>query len=52
MPPVEFEPKISAGKRLQTYALDRATKWNSVGHVNTKMGVTWKILPLLIKFAK
>jgi len=24
MPPVEFEPKISAGERPQTYALDRA----------------------------
>ena len=24
MPPVEFEPTISAGKRPQTYALDRA----------------------------
>ena len=23
MPPVEFEPTISAGKRPQTYALDR-----------------------------
>jgi hypothetical protein len=25
MPPVGFEPKISAGERPQTYALDRAT---------------------------
>ena len=25
MPPVRFEPKISAGERPQTYALDRAT---------------------------
>ena len=24
MPPVEFEPTISAGERPQTYALDRA----------------------------
>ena len=24
MPPVGFEPKISAGERSQTYALDRA----------------------------
>ena len=24
MPPVGFEPTISAGKRSQTYALDRA----------------------------
>jgi hypothetical protein len=26
MSPVGFEPTISAGERLQTYALDRATK--------------------------
>jgi len=26
MPPVGFEPTISAGERPQTYALDRATK--------------------------
>ena len=25
MPPVEFEPTISAGERPQTYALERAT---------------------------
>jgi len=25
MPPVGFEPKISAGERPKTYALDRAT---------------------------
>ena len=25
MPPVGFEPTISAGERPQTYALDRAT---------------------------
>ena len=24
MPPVGFEPTVSAGERLQTYALDRA----------------------------
>jgi hypothetical protein len=24
MPPVEFEPKMSAGERPKTYALDRA----------------------------
>jgi len=24
MPPVEFEPTVSAGERPQTYALDRA----------------------------
>jgi len=24
MPPAEFEPKISAGERPQTYALERA----------------------------
>ena len=33
MPPVGFEPMISAGKRPQTYALDRAatgTGWNNI----------------------
>jgi len=27
MPPAGFEPTISAGERLQTYALDRGHKW-------------------------
>ena len=27
MPPVEFEPTISAGEQPQTYALDRAATW-------------------------
>ena len=27
MPPVGFEPTISAGERLQTYALDRTATW-------------------------
>jgi len=34
MPPVEFQPTISAGERPQTYALDRAatgTGWSKVG---------------------
>ena len=32
MPPVGFEPTISAGERLQTYALDRAaTETSSTG---------------------
>ena len=28
MPPVGFEPTISAGERPQTYALDRAAIWS------------------------
>ena len=28
MPPMEFEPTISAGERPQTYALDRAAAGN------------------------
>jgi hypothetical protein len=39
-PPMGFEPTISASGRLQTYVLDRAAKWNTVGHVNKEMGVT------------
>ena len=27
MPPVEFEPTVSAGDLLQTYALERAVAW-------------------------
>jgi hypothetical protein len=30
MPPVAFEPTISAGERTQTYALDRAATGNGV----------------------
>jgi hypothetical protein len=33
MPPVEFEPTISAGERLQTYALDRAATGTGLGHL-------------------
>ena len=33
MPPVEFEPAISAGQRPQTHALDRAA--NETGPVRT-----------------
>jgi hypothetical protein len=36
MPPVEFEPTISAGERPQTYTLDR-------GATGTGMGVTENI---------
>jgi len=37
MPPVGFEPKISAGERLQTYALGRAT--NGTGTILTLMTI-------------
>ena len=33
MPPVGFEPTISAGKRPQTYALDRAATGTGVDDV-------------------
>jgi hypothetical protein len=33
MPLVEFEPTISAGERLQTYALDRAATGTGLGHL-------------------
>ena len=34
MPPVRFEPTISAGERPQTYALDRAaTGIGTYGHI-------------------
>jgi hypothetical protein len=34
MPPVAFEPKISAGERPQTYALDRVATGTGIIHVN------------------
>jgi hypothetical protein len=33
MPPVEFEPTISAGERPQTYALDRAVSGEFILYV-------------------
>ena len=41
MPPVGFEPTISAGERPQTYALDRAatgTGFRSVVLIEIKVG--------------
>ena len=41
MPPVGFEPKISAGERPQTYALDRAATGTGTvvwyGHIITRL---------------
>jgi len=36
MPPVGFEPTISAGKRPQTYTLDRAD--TGIGYVHSSTG--------------
>jgi hypothetical protein len=47
MPPVGFEPKISAGERPQTYALDRAatgTGLKMVAGQNYKSGQTMYII--------
>jgi hypothetical protein len=33
MPPVGFEPKISTGERLKTYALDRAATGTGIGRM-------------------
>ena len=44
MPPVEFEPTISAGERPQTYALDRAatgTGNNSTSIIN--IGIIYNV---------
>jgi len=41
MPPVGFEPTISADERLQTYALDRATTGTGTVHIyNNKIKTT------------
>ena len=34
MPPVGFEPTVSAGERLQTYALDRAATGTSSAYIS------------------
>ena len=34
MPPVGFEPTISAGERPQTYALDRVATGNGIADLN------------------
>jgi hypothetical protein len=34
MPPVGFEPTVSAGERAQTYALDRAATGTGVIMIN------------------
>jgi hypothetical protein len=36
MPPVGFEPTISAGERQQSYALDRAAKLVFYIHINLR----------------
>ena len=36
MPPVGFEPKVSAGERPKTYALDRAA--TGTGHWDRPLG--------------
>jgi len=51
MPPVGFEPKISAGERPHTYALDRAATGTGraipLVPINAFMGCTGKILPFI-----
>ena len=41
MPPVGFEPMISAGERPQTHALDRATTSLTVSTPNQKRKIVW-----------
>ena len=40
MPPVGFEPTISAGERQQTYALDRAATGTGTAHKHTRVKKT------------
>ena len=50
MPPVGFEPTISAGERLQTYAMDPAATWTGLSRVvavnilpdRSSVGCKWK----------
>ena len=43
MPPVEFEPTISAGERPKTYALDRAATGIGRGHVSPEILYAWDL---------
>ena len=60
MPPVGFEPTISAGKRLQTYALDRAaTEIGGLSSVifrrflpNLKQATTFSLLSLAVNWTE
>jgi len=47
MPPVGFEPTISAGERPQTYALDRAA--TGIGECYSKMWHAYSF-PLSLQF--
>ena len=43
MPPVGFEPTISAGERLQTYALDRAATGIGIAFIRyCNLGTHWE----------
>jgi len=48
MPPVGFEPTISAGERPQTYSLDRAATWT--GYFNPLNAELNPVCPLLALF--
>ena len=48
MPPVGFEPTISAGERPQTYALDRAATGTTV-HI-TAVKIASEIIRLCVGF--
>ena len=44
MPPVGFEPTISAGERLQTYALDRAATGTGIAYLIIANNITIHVL--------
>jgi len=62
MPPVEFEPKISAGEQPQTYALDRAATVTGISDGTVSMkgflvklandGLTHQEIPCLVWYPK
>ena len=48
MPPVGFEPTVSAGERPQTYALDRAATGDGPKHVELNEIINKVLLLLLV----
>ena len=51
MPPVGFEPTISAGERPQTYALDRAATGTGAYHLVRYENQEWFVIDWLIDWS-
>ena len=48
MPPVGFEPTISAGERPQTYALDRATTGTGTANIVRDQIIIFRLAEMVL----